>query len=34
MDKDKAKIIYTCFNVFRLVMIVLMIIVAYVVFES
>jgi len=34
MNKDKADFIYTCFNVFRLVLFVIILVAAYIVLES
>ena len=34
MNKDKADFIYTCFNVFRLVLFVILLVAAYIVLEN
>ncbi len=34
MNKDKADFIYTCFNVFRLVLFVIILVAAYIVLEN
>lgn len=34
MNKDKADFIYTCFNVFRLVLFVILLVAAYIVLET
>lgn len=34
MNKDKADFIYTCFNVFRLVLFVIILVAAYIVLET